>query len=85
MQMKTSTQTNFKYRLIGLVVIVSGILTFTGFYYFRQEKKSTQNSTYNQLQSVSRLKSNQLYQWHKERFSEALFFSSKRSLCHWYN
>jgi PAS domain S-box-containing protein len=74
--MKTSTQTNFKYRLIGLVVIVSGILTFTGFYYFRQEKKSTQNSTYNQLQSVSRLKSNQLYQWHKERFSEALFFSS---------
>ncbi|MDA3941989.1 MAG: PAS domain S-box protein [Bacteroidetes bacterium] len=61
--------------LIFLVIIVASLIALSGVYYFQFEKKQTQETSYNELQAVAKLKINQLKQWHKERMSEAFFFS----------
>ncbi len=65
-----------KYQLILISCLVSILVLLTGLLYYKDEKKTTRQEKYNELQAIATLKSNQLSQWHKERMSEARFFST---------
>lgn len=64
-----------KYQQILIVCILSIGALLYGQYYYRNEKKKAQQEEYHKLQAIAKLKSEQLVQWHKERISEANFFS----------
>jgi len=66
----------FKIRLAALVLLLSVLTTLGGVFYYRHEKLHTQTEKHNELRTISQLKSEQIRQWHRERMSEARFFSS---------
>ena len=64
-----------KHQQILIICILSIVALLYGPYHYRDEKKETQQEEYHELQAIAKLKSEQLVQWHKERLSEANFFS----------
>jgi len=75
-RMETGIFKNLKNQLIIFGIVVSMFILLSGHFYFRQQKRETQEEKYNELRAIGQLKSNQLSQWYQERLSEANFFST---------
>lgn len=73
--MKQHPLREWKARLIVAAVLISVATILTGILYYRQEKRETQEQKHQELHAIAMLKVNQLTQWHRERFSEARFFT----------
>lgn len=74
--MKARRSENLKLQLIALTMVVSIGILLAGRSYFKNQKQQTKNEKYIELEAISQLKADQLSQWHKERLSEVIFFSS---------
>ncbi|MFO7655675.1 MAG: hypothetical protein R6W78_01265, partial [Bacteroidales bacterium] len=61
--------------LTGLIVLFCSLMIYAGYMRFKNEKAEVRQKKYHELHAISELKINHLVQWHKERISEALFFS----------
>ncbi len=61
--------------ILFLLLVGAGFL-FAGHYFFTNEREEAHEKAANELKAISHLKISQLTQWHRERESEALFFSS---------
>lgn len=65
----------WKIRLIVAALLISIVTVVTAILYYRGEKREAQTSKHEELHAIARLKVDQLSQWHRERFSEARFFT----------
>lgn len=74
--MDTTAGKNFKLQLIGLSILISLALVFACYFYYTHEKKIIKSEKHDNLRAISEIKVTQLIQWHKERLSEANFFTS---------
>jgi PAS domain S-box-containing protein len=63
-------------QLVQAVIILSLIISFTGYYYYSQEKKIIQKEKYRELKAIAELKAEELTRWQKERVEEARYFST---------
>ncbi|MCF8359980.1 MAG: PAS domain S-box protein [Prolixibacteraceae bacterium] len=68
----------FKYLLLFLFIVLIVFLIVAGYMYYKHEKETSQKDKYNELRAIAQLKTNQLNQWHKERLSEALYFTTNQ-------
>ncbi len=73
--MKQKPLRDWKARLTLAAVLISIATILTGILYYRGEKRETQEQKHQELHAIAMLKVNQLTQWHRERFSEARFFT----------
>lgn len=73
--MKQYSYQRFRNQLILIAFIASILVLFAGYYYLKYEKSTLRQEKYNELLAISKLKTEQLVQWQKERLSEAAFFS----------
>ena len=73
--MKQHPMREWKARLTLAAVVISIATVVAGILYYRAEKRETQEQRYQELHAIATLKVNQLTQWHRERFSEARFFT----------
>jgi PAS domain S-box-containing protein len=64
-----------KLQFIVAVGVVSILIVFGAMFYYRVERNTIRNEKYIELKAIANLKVNQIEQWHKERLSEAQFFS----------
>ncbi len=76
--MKLNRTLFHKHQQILIICILSIGALLYGPYHYREEKKETQQEEYHELLAIAKLKSEQLVQWHKERISEANFFSGSQ-------
>ncbi|MDD4227562.1 MAG: PAS domain S-box protein [Mariniphaga sp.] len=81
--MKPISGQKLKFQLSVFIMVISLILVSGAFYFFQQQKQRIQREKYNELHAIGRLKSEQLTQWLKERFSEASFFTSNQPYGHY--
>jgi PAS domain S-box-containing protein len=82
-RMETGIFKTLKNQLIIFGIAVSMFILLAGHFYFRQQKRETQEEKYNELRAIGQLKSNQLSQWYQERLSEANFFSASLPYTHY--
>lgn len=68
---------------ILLAVLLSIVLAIGGFSYYNLEKKEAQKRSYNELNAVADLKSNEITHWYEERLSELKYFSRNAQLKEW--
>ena len=73
MKINAALYQKYQQVLIVCILIVAGLLY--GFYHYQDEKRKTRQEEYLKLRAIAKLKSEQLVEWHKERISEANFFS----------
>ncbi len=80
--MKTSEEGSSKKRkrglytaIIAFMATVVFIVSAGGYLIYKSERKRAQKDEYTALSAITKLKSNQLIQWKKERLSEARFFT----------
>jgi PAS domain S-box-containing protein len=72
----TITKSNINKLLLTLVVLtLSLLIALGGLSFYLTERKIIRNEKHNELRAIANLKANQLVNWHKERISEALFFT----------
>lgn len=65
-----------KTQLILLVSAIGIVFSIAGFRYYRYDYNTTRTEKFTNLQAIADLKAEQLIQWHKERKSEATFFTT---------
>lgn len=80
--MKTSEEGSSKKRKRGLYTAIVAfmatvvvIVSAGGYLIYKSERKRAQKDEYTALSAITKLKSNQLIQWRRERLSEARFFT----------
>lgn len=60
-----------KLRLLVTTIFFAILIVLSGFLYYKYEKKNIQTDKYNDLETISQLKINQLTQWLNERYNDA--------------
>ena len=73
--MRTPITNTSKLVLVIIAVVITFLLGIGGIGYYNYEKKIIQTKKHSDLRAISLLKINQLVSWHKERMSEAQFFT----------
>ncbi len=68
-----------KRRLYFSFSAIALLMIFSGYFYFRYEVESVREEKYHDLRVISGLKIDQILQWRKERYAEAIFFSSNEN------
>ena len=73
-------QKDYKFQISVLLVTFSLLVLVVGVLYYRHEKGIVISSSYDDLNAIANLKQTQIEQWHMERLSEAVFFSTNEPL-----
>lgn len=74
--MEIILQNRTKIQITVITLLISFGLLLAGYFYYQKEKRNHVSQKFNELQTVSSLKADQLSLWLEERHSEVNFFSA---------